>query len=48
MLDVIFLGVIVAFFVVAVLFVKACERIIGPDVEATRLDADLDDRPAAA
>ena len=48
MLDLIFLGVIVAFFAVAVLFVKACERIIGPDVETSRLDSNADDRPAAA
>ena len=48
MLDLIFLGVIVAFFAVAVLFVKACERIIGPDIETTRLEADVDDQPAAA
>jgi hypothetical protein len=48
MLDVIFLGVIVAFFAVAVLFVKACERIIGPDVETTRAESNVDDQPAAA
>ena len=48
MLDVIFLGVIVAFFVVAVLFVKACERIIGPDVETSRPESNVNDQPAAA
>jgi hypothetical protein len=48
MADLILLGVLVAFFALAVLFVKACERIIGPDVEATRIDADVDDQPAAA
>ena len=38
MQDVIFIAVLVAFFAVALAFVKACERIIGPDVEATRID----------
>jgi hypothetical protein len=46
MADLILLGVLVAFFALAVLFVKACERIIGPDVETTRID--VDDQPAAA
>lgn len=32
--DFAFLGIIVAFFVIAVLFVRACDRIIGPDVES--------------
>lgn len=31
MADVIFVAVIVAFFAVAVLLVRACDRIIGPD-----------------
>jgi hypothetical protein len=48
MVDVMLLGIIVAFFVVAVLFVKACERIIGPDVEAQRVDAGVDEDRAAA
>lgn len=48
MLDAIFVGVIVAFFAVAVLFVKACERIIGADVETTRAGSNMDDRQAAA
>jgi hypothetical protein len=39
MQDVIFLAILVAFFVLAVVFVKACERIIGPDVEAARAEA---------
>ena len=39
MRDVLFLAILVAFFAVAVVFVKACERIIGPDVEAARVDA---------
>ena len=34
MTDVLFLAILVAFFAVAVLFVHACERIIGPDLEA--------------
>jgi hypothetical protein len=32
--DVLFLAILVAFFAIAVLFVHACERIIGPDLEA--------------
>jgi hypothetical protein len=31
MADLIFVAVIVAFFAVCVLLVKACDRIIGPD-----------------
>jgi len=31
--DVLFLAVLVAFFALAVVFVHACERIIGPDLE---------------
>jgi hypothetical protein len=40
MADVFYLLVIVAFFALAALFVKACERIIGPDEQAApaRLD----------
>ncbi len=38
--DIILVAVLVAFFALAVVFVKACERIIGPDVEA---DAVVDD-----
>ena len=34
MADVLFLAILVAFFAVAVVFVHACERIIGPDLEA--------------
>ncbi len=40
MADVIMLAIIAAFFALAVLFVKACEAIVGPDVEAERLDAE--------
>ena len=32
--DVLLLAILVAFFALAVLFVRACERIIGPDLEA--------------
>jgi hypothetical protein len=48
MVDVILLGIIVAFFAVAVLFVKACERIIGPDVESQRAGAGVDEDRATA
>ena len=48
MVDVMLLGVIVAFFAVAVLLVKACERIIGPDVESQRVDEGVDEDRAAA
>ena len=34
MTDVLFLAIILVFFVIAVLFVHACERIVGPDLEA--------------
>lgn len=40
MADVTFVAILTAFFALAVLFVKACERIIGPDLEAARLGAD--------
>jgi len=33
MADVLCLAVLVAFFALAVVFVHACERIIGPDLE---------------
>jgi hypothetical protein len=32
--DVLFLAILVAFFALAVVFVHACERIIGPNLEA--------------
>ena len=38
MQDVIFVAILTAFFALAVVFVKACERIIGPDVEAARAE----------
>jgi len=40
MQDVIFVLILAAFFALAVVFVKACELIIGPDIEAARADAD--------
>jgi hypothetical protein len=36
MTDILMLAILVAFFALAVVFVKACERIIGPDIEAVR------------
>ncbi len=39
MQDVIFVAILIAFFGLAVVFVKACELIIGPDVEARRVEA---------
>jgi hypothetical protein len=47
MVDVL-LRVLVAFFALGVLLVKACERIIGPDVEETRFAARADDERVAA
>jgi hypothetical protein len=47
--DLIMVAILVAFFALAVVFVKACELIIGPDVEATRADASASgDEQAAA
>ena len=34
MTDIILVAVIVAFFALSVLFVRACEAILGPDVES--------------
>ena len=51
MTDVIFVAILTAFFALCVVFVKACERIIGPDTEAQRADAGsdtTDDTRAAA
>ncbi len=50
MQDVIFVAILCAFFALALVFVKACEQIIGPDVETTRVEAEAEDsrsRPAA-
>ena len=49
MVDVILVAILVAFFALAVLFVKACELIIGPDIETVRAGATTtDDEQAAA
>ncbi len=40
MQDVIFILILTAFFAFTVVFVKACELIIGPDIEAARSDGD--------
>ncbi len=42
MQDVILIAVFTAFFALAVVFVKACELIIGPDVEAARSETPTD------
>jgi hypothetical protein len=49
MTDIILVAVLVAFFALAVVFVRACERIIGPDVEADRAADEIEpDQVAAA
>jgi hypothetical protein len=51
MQDVIFIAILTAFFALTVVFVKACELIIGPDVEAARSGSDApatDEEPVAA
>jgi hypothetical protein len=52
MQDVIFIAILTAFFALTVVFVKACELIIGPDVEAVRTEGESsatnDDEPVAA
>ena len=40
--DLLVIAFLVAFFSIAVLFVRACERIIGPDLEAEATTADAD------
>jgi hypothetical protein len=40
--DLVFIGVLVAFFAVALLFVKGCDRIIGPDIEVMGDEAEAD------
>ena len=49
MADVVFIAILVAFFGVALLFVKGCERIIGPDLAVIDVDdeADADQEMAA-
>jgi hypothetical protein len=47
--DIILVAVLAAFFALAVLFVRACERIVGPDAEVEVSSAErIDDRRAAA
>jgi hypothetical protein len=46
--DILLLAVIVAFFALSVLFVRACERIIGPDLEADATDEAATETRAAA
>jgi hypothetical protein len=46
--DVLFVTILVAFFALAVVFVHACERIIGPDLEAGASIEEPDSRQAAA
>ena len=49
MADVLFLAILVAFFALAVVFVHACERIIGPDLQAEAVvDDPASSEPAAA
>ena len=43
MVDLLLVLVMTAFFGLAVLFVKACERIVGPDVETTLVDTSTED-----
>jgi hypothetical protein len=48
MADVLFLLVFVAFFALAVVFVKACERIIGPDTESQPAVTEVEEPQVAA
>ena len=48
MTDVILVAVLIAFFALSVLFVRACEAIIGPDLEADSAPDVSDDQRAAA
>ena len=48
MSDIVFLAILVTFFALAAVFVRACEHIIGPDLEAEApADASGNDRAAA-
>jgi hypothetical protein len=40
--DILALAALIAFFSIAVLFVRACERIIGPNLEAEIITAEAD------
>jgi hypothetical protein len=46
MQDVLFVAVVLAFFAIAMLFVVACDRIIGPDEGSDLATPELDDEPA--
>jgi hypothetical protein len=46
--DVIFLAIMVAFFAGSVVFVKACEIIVGPDTEAERVEGSAEPGEQAA
>ena len=46
--DLLMLVFALAFFAVAYAFVKGCERIIGPDMEAERVDTERSDEKAEA
>jgi len=41
--DVLAIAALIVFFWIAVLFVRACERIIGPDLEAEASTAEAPD-----
>ena len=45
--DLIFLAIIIGFFAITVVFVKACDSIIGPDPDMTTVD-EADQAGAAA
>ncbi|MGZ4133438.1 MAG: hypothetical protein ACXVWF_10340 [Actinomycetota bacterium] len=46
--DVVFLAILVAFFALAVVFVRACDRIVGPETEAPDVADAAPDEAAAA
>jgi hypothetical protein len=43
--DIAYLGIILAFFVLAALFVVACDRIIGPDEDALAVRSAAEPEP---
>ena len=48
MADILVLALLVAFFALAVVFVRACEHIIGPDLETAADSASSESEEAAA
>jgi hypothetical protein len=46
--DILVVALLVAFFALAVAFVRACERIIGPDLESAAPSETPESEPAAA